>query len=229
MDSTRNRIEALSAYQAILQQHGYAMAAVYKRTHIARCLIQHMDANLPPGDAFRAAVDAVLPTMPDSPSRDLCVLVAREFYPFLISNIKAIAFMAATDGYRAKEAPPGQPGPRSIDEAIQAAEASPMDETELSVHTQYIQHLAAAGLKDSAIVNRTRIARLLMFSTRGVTRSGASYRAAIDRLVPLFTKEDTRTYFLAVAREFYVFLTGKPGEPSRRMPPDASGVVSGTR
>ncbi len=87
---------ALKAYQSILEKHGHRRGEIYKRMHMAHCILGSLPKGLPSNVAYRRAVDAVLMTMPDEASAETCRLVARDVYPFYEQDVPTIAAMAQT-------------------------------------------------------------------------------------------------------------------------------------
>ncbi len=201
---------ALKAYQAILEKHGHRRGEIYKRMHMARCILASLPKGqgLPPNVAYRRAVDAVLLTMPDEQAAETCRLVARDFYPFYEQDIPTIAAMAQTGAFEPVddvhvELPPH----RDLDDLIRITKGMPLTSEESRLLNAYAEHVLAQGLDAKVLGNRVTACRLLLVGLRGLPYDGKHYRAVIDRLLPLFKREETRAYFLVVARQFYAFLT----------------------
>lgn len=198
---------ALKAYQAILEKHGHRRAEIYKRMHIARCIISSLPKGLPSNLAYRKAVDAVLLTMPDEAAAETCRTVARDFYPFYEQDLPTIAAMAQMGAFECLddvhvELPPH----RDLDDLINVARSMDLSAEDKRLLDAYTGHLLAQGVDAKVLDNRTAICRLLLLGMRGLKRDGKHYRAVIDKLLPLFSREETRAYFLVVARQFYAFL-----------------------
>lgn len=198
---------ALKSYQAILEKHGHRRAEIYKRMHIARCIISSIPKGLPSNLAYRRAVDAVLMTMPDEAAAETCRTVARDFYPFYEQDLPTIAAMAQMGAFECLDDINVQlPPHRDLDDLINVARATNLSAEEQRLLDAYTQHLRMQGVDAKVLDNRVTICRLLLLGLRGLQRDGKHYRAVIDKILPLFTREETRAYFLVVARQFYSFL-----------------------
>jgi len=199
--------DALKAYQSILEKRGYRRGEIYKRMHIARCIIGGLPAGLPAGVAYRKAVDAVLQSMPDESAAESCRWVARELYLFYEKDVPTIAAMAqdgATD--RSDDIQVVLPPHRDLDDLIRICKKMSLSPEESTMLDAYTEHIRAQGLDTKVLENRTTTCRLLLLGLRGLPRDGKHYRAVIEKLLPLFSREETRAYFLMVARQFYSFL-----------------------
>lgn len=207
METIEPTTYALKAYQSILEKHGHRRGEIYKRMHIARCIMGSLPKGLPPNVAYRKAVDAVLLTMPDDAAAETCRLVARDLFPFYEQDVPTIAAMAQTGAFECLddvrvELPPH----RDLDDLIKISKGMSLSQEESAVLNAYAEHILAQGVDAKVLDNRITTCRLLLLGLRGLPRDGKHYRAVIDRLLPLFRREETRAYFLVVARQFYSFL-----------------------
>lgn len=198
---------ALKAYQSTLEKRGYRRGEIYKRMHIARCIMGSLPAGLPPGVAYRKAVDTVLQSMPDEAAAEACRWVARELFPFYEKEVPTIAAMTHSGVFdRPDDIPVALPPHRDLDDLIRICKKMSLSPEESNRLDAYAEHIRAEGVDANLLENRTTTCRLLLLGLRGLPRDGRHYRAVIDRLLPLFKREETRAYFLMVARQFYSFL-----------------------
>ncbi len=226
MDSHARFSEALAAYQDILEQHGHGRAEIYKKSHLARCILgQLKDAELD-NTAYRQAVDAVRETMPDPASSELCRRVGREFHPFLCGDMDAVRMLAEAGAYQRGEIRVELPPHSNLDELIRICRGRALNDSEHLAISDYTYALQVQGLSEASIQNRTTIALMLLVGMHVLPRDGNHYRAVVDRLLQLFTQEKSRDYFLAVAREFFGFMLGNP-DASVALSQDLSRIAAG--
>ena len=209
--------DALKAYLNLLDKNGSKRADASLKEHFARLLISKLDDKPLDQATYRAAVDSLLESLPGD-YRNGLVTVAREFFPFLISDIKSVVAMMKTGSYR------GLPGKTAIiadreimdiDDLIRKCEEQALSDHESLLHRRYIDCLRSSGTVESTIAMRGRISRMLLYLTRNCAVTGCHYRAVIDTILPMLRREEARFYFLSVAREFFYFLTEDPDAPAR--------------
>ncbi len=207
MENIEPTTYALKAYQSILEKHGHRRGEIYKRMHVARCILSAIPAGLNSNVAYRKAVDAVLITMPDDASAEMCRVVARDLYPFYEHDVPTIAAMAQTGAFeRSDDIEVKLPEHRDLDDLIGIAKAMMLTPEENALLNKYADHLLTQEVDAKVLENRTTTCRLLLMALRGLPQDGKHYRAVVDRLLPLFKRDETRAYFLVVARQFFSFL-----------------------
>lgn len=201
--------EILKAYQAILEKNGYRRGEIYKRMHVVRCIISGLPKDKPASKAYRIAADLVLISMPDAVSQDMCRQVIRDFFPFFERDVRTIAALSQSGAYEPVDIDIALPS-GNLDELIQSARAMELSEREYLTMDGYETALRAQGLDKLSVAHRTTIGLLILLGLRQLPLDGKHYRALLDKLQPLFSREETQTYFLMVAREFYNFVLGDP-------------------
>lgn len=203
---------ALKAYLNLLKNNGIKRAIISQSEHFSRQLLSKLNGHIINQASYRAAVDALLDSLPEN-YRSSAVSVAREFYPFLMSDIQSVVTLMASGNYR------GAPGSavftldssiRNIDDLIRIANAVTLSDREFALHKHYLTSLTALGAADSTLDTRGKISKALLYLTRDLAMSGNTYRSILDQVLPIFSMEETRAYFLEVAREFFYFLTEDP-------------------
>lgn len=228
MDVRARFHEALTAYQNILQEHGHGRAEIYKKSHLARCILgQLKDAEFDTA-RYRLAVEAVRKTMPDAAASELCRRVGREFYPFLCGDMEKVRLLVEAGAYQRGEIRVDLPPHTDLDDLIRVCRARELNESEELALNDYLYALQVQGLPEIAIENRVTIALLLLVGMHAQPRDGNHYRAVVDRLLQLFNHEKSREYFLAVAREFFGFMLGNP-EARVVLSQDISRIVTEAR
>lgn len=209
--------DALKAYLNLLKNNGIKRANISQSEHFSRQLLSKLNGQIVNQAAYRAAVDALLESLPEN-YRFSAVSVAREFYPFLMSDVKSVATLIASGNYRGMPDNAGfilDSSIHNIDDLIRIANAAILSDHESALHTQYLTCLAALGAADNIIDTRGKISKVLLYLTRNLTISGNNYRSILDKILPMLTLEETRTYFMGVAREFFYFLKEDPKAETR--------------
>jgi hypothetical protein len=91
---------------------------------------------------------------------------------------------------------------------FQRLDADAWSKQEQPCLSQYLVHLGQGGADDAVVDIRERLLLLLLYVIRHADPTPFAYRAGVDAMLTLFTKEDTRRIFLEVAREFFYFWNG---------------------
>lgn len=200
--------DPLKAYQASLEKNGLRRGEILKRMHMARCIIGCINAERPTVLSYREVVDTVLDTMPDAAATELCRQVARDFFPFLVHDPRAsgASGKAGGDGGDIRVSLPEH---RDLDDLIRLVREMPFSTHEYRVLSNYGETLLSQRMEPQAVETRATICRLLLTGMRGLPLDGRHYRAVVDRLLALFRRDETRIYFLNVAREFFEFMVSQ--------------------
>lgn len=204
--------DTLRAYLNLLRNNGTKRSIVSQSEHLARQLLAKLSNHAINHVSYRAAVDALLDSLPES-YHSSTVTVAREFYPFLMSDIKSVANLMTSGNYRGTPDSSGfllSSDIRNIDDLIRTADKSTLTEQESAIHKQYITCLTALGAADDIIDTRAKISKTLLYLSRNLTINGKNYRSILNQILPILSLEETRLYVLRVAREFFYFLTEDP-------------------
>ncbi len=212
MTADAKQLDALKAYLLLLKNNGSKRAIISQSEHLSRQLLSKLTGQSVNQATYRLAVNALLDSLPDH-YRNNALCVAREFYPFLISDIKSVATMMGSGNYRGAPDSSGfklDENIRTIDELINIANSTTLTHHEFALHTQYLTCLNALGAAENIINTRGKISKTLLYLTRELSINGDNYRAILDQVSPMFSKEETRGYFFGVAREFFYFLAEDP-------------------
>jgi hypothetical protein len=201
---------ALTAYVSLLKNKGAATSLVTRRKHMLRHLLSALESQ---GDGFihdddagyRHAVDGTIARFPDEQQFEI-ISAAREFYPFWIGDLKTIARLNAADALALDHAPVDVRG--SLVEMFERLDRDPWSRQDQACLVEYIKRLSEQGQGDAVIDIRERLLQLLLFVIRHAEPTPTSYRAGVDAMLTLFSKEDARRLFVDVAREFFYFWIG---------------------
>lgn len=215
MSINKHHVEALQAYLQLLVKNATNQADLALKEHFAQELLGHLDDRVLTSETYRRAVDKMLQEMPPEYKKD-AVLVARELFPFLMADVKSVATMMKTGGYRSFAEAGGavtQQRIRTMPDLIEVAGRHAHSAPFTVAHEKYVACLRAAGLDDNAVAMRSRIAKALLYMSRDKTIGPEQYRAVVDRIMPAITTEPARIFFVTVAREFCRFLINHPEAP----------------
>ena len=167
---------ALKAYLNLLKNNGMKRASISQSEHFSRQLLAKLNGHAVNQYSYRVAVDALLSSLPEH-YRASAVSAAREFYPFLMSDIKTVATMMTNGDYRGVPDGPDFELDSNIgnfDDLILAAEAATLSPQAFALHAQYLICLTSLGASTQTIDTRGKISKILLYLTRNLTLNGNS-------------------------------------------------------
>lgn len=212
--------EAISAYLKLLQTKGAASGTLYKRSLFLDQLSVFLIGKSLDGTEYGRALDAVMQaTSTDDWHTNLNT--AREFYPFWVKDIKAIAVFNLHYGFDV-DAILWKPLPTTLKTLTDSLQTEKFDTAETWPLKAYALALYDAGAEKVVVETRVKFAKIILIRLRDApVKNHKSYRTAVDTTLPLFINKEIKTLFLAVVREFYHFWTGNP-DASNKMFRDGS-------
>jgi hypothetical protein len=205
--------EALAAYLKLLQHKGADGGLLKRREAFLSRLIAALSDKPAEGSVYREAVEAVLE---DTPTSDWPVFlaIAREYYPFWISDIKAIAALNSEAGFNV-EPVQWQPAECNLKTLWAMLDKEKLSVAETWPLKGYMMALRQEGAEQSLVDTRAKLVKLLLVRLKDAPdKNSRTYRIAVDATLPLFTMKETRKLFLTVVREFYYFWIGDPDATS---------------
>jgi hypothetical protein len=207
---TQQADTALTAYLSLLKSKGAATSLVTRRKHILRHVLSALDGQgiqfEHDDDAgYRHAVDFTITKFPDEQQVEI-ISAAREFYPFWIGDLKTIARLNAANALALEHAQVDVRG--SLVEMFERMDADPWSRAEQPCLVEYIKRLNSQNQSDAVVDIRDRLLQLLLYVIRHADPTPTTYRAGVDAMLTLFTKEDGRRLFVDLAREFFYFWNG---------------------
>lgn len=220
MNPTREK-EALSAYLKLLQTKGAGEDVLQKRTLFLDKLSPHLADKVLDGSEYREVIDIVMETMPTEDWHD-SLNAAREFYPFWVKDIKAIASLSLNSGFDI-EPIQWRPLQTSLKSLWDSLGTEKFDTSENWPLKAYTQALRFEGAEQSLVDTRVKLAKIILIRLRDAPeKNHKAYRTAVDLTLPLFNIKQNRRLFLVVVREFYHFWSGNP-DASSMVLKDGSG------
>lgn len=206
MEMTREQ-EALNAYLRLLSAKGVTKRVLVQKEFILLRLSLFL-SNIPcDGTRYRKAVDEFVDSI--DPAEIAAVLpVVREFFPFWVKDIKAIAAMNQAQVFNGSFTTVAA----SQDELFKYwydLDRTNLTNNEPEVVESYHQACLSKGLDAAMVRERMRMAKFLLVILRAVTyKQSHTYRQMVDRNLPLFNALGIRHTYLSVAREFYYYWRG---------------------
>lgn len=212
MIQTREK-EATSAYLKLLQSKGATSNMLYKRSLFLDQLTANLVNKPLNNQDYSAAVDAAMEKIP-AEDWHANLNTAREFYPFWMKDIKAIAAFSSNYGFDV-EAIQWKPLATSLKLLTDSLELEKFDTSESWPLKAYSQAMRYEGAEQAYVDGRIKLAKILLLRLRDAPiKNHKSYRTAADLTLPLFKIQESKKLFLSVVREFYNFWTGNPNAAS---------------
>jgi hypothetical protein len=206
--------EAANAYLKFLQTKGAATGTLYKRSVFLDKLTAILADKALGRTEYGQALDATMKTSPTSDKHD-CLNTAREFYPFWVNDIKAIAAFQLHYGFDIQTIQ-WKPLPASLKSLTDNLDTEKFSRQENLTLDAYSRALYEAGAEKSLVDSRIKLAKIILIRLRDAPiENNKSYRMAVDIILPLFNINEIKQLFLIVVREFYYFWTGDSDAPSK--------------
>jgi hypothetical protein len=209
MTNQNREQDSINAYLKLMEKVGADSASLESRKQFLQRLVELIGGRPQGGGVYREAVDEALQEV-DKAKWPYYLTVSREYYRFWIDDIKAIAAMHASGGYRAKPLISNVPN-----EELQVLWSN-LDQEQFYVAEKWPLKAYAAALRqegaDQAVVEtRAKLAKLLLVRLRDAPeRDGNYYQLAVDSLMAVFTMKEMRELYIQVAREFFYFWISDP-------------------
>jgi hypothetical protein len=208
MSNAREKV-AISAYFKLLEKKGAKSGVLYKRSLFLDKFIPLLDDQPLERSSYSKAIEKVIKTMPADIWHD-SLNTAREFYPFWMQDIKAIAAFSRQGGFDIQPLK-WQPKPTSLKILTDQLKTAKFDVTETRHLISYTQALKDKGANQQLLDNRLNLAKILLLQLKGAPAGDARvYRVAVDVTLPLFKIDENKQLFLLVIREFYQYWIDNP-------------------
>lgn len=202
MRTIREEEEALEAYFKFLTLKGVSQPQLDARGAFLNEVVTRLQSKQQTREMYAETLNALMPRATDAKWLD-CVTIAREFYPFWMQDIKAIACL--TNSYGADlQTIEWKPLPTSLVVLSESLKQEVFNEQESLLLEQYLNLLHEQALERHAGLVRIKLAKIILLRLRDAPlRNNLVYRMAVDVTLPLFRQKKSRQLFLAVVREFF--------------------------
>ena len=222
MTITREK-EAISAYLKLLQSKGATTKVLYNHSVFLDKLTEQLAGKPLDAREYSKTLDAVMETIP-ADEWHTNLNTAREFYPFWMKDIKAIAAFNLHYGYDV-DSIQWKPVATSLKALIASLETEKFDASENWPLKNYAQAMLDLGADRALVDTRVMLAKIILIRLRDAPiKNHKSYRTAADLTLPLFNMNDTKQVFLLVVRQFYNFWTGNPNASNMMIKDDTKTV-----
>lgn len=208
MNKTRED-DAITAYFKLLRAKGGDDASVAQREAFLQRLVPYLVGQGQTGLVYRDALERLMEgqAAADWPAN---LVIAREFYPFWMGDIKAISLLNSELGFDLHPVD-WMPTEISLADLWKNIDQEKFSTAESWAIKSYNKALNDEHAPTEVIDVRIKFAKILIVRLRDapITQKNA-YRIAVDATTPLFELKKTRQLFLVVVREFYHFWSGNP-------------------
>jgi hypothetical protein len=201
MDKQREE-QAINAYTKFLQTKGISAEALNSRTKFVKKMISLLDGQLD-RTTYGRSLQAMI-KIEESIDRQQQLNYAREFYPFLMGDIKSIARISETYGFDLTSAKFRSLPAKLEWPEIDALNTETFSKEESQLLRDYTLNLQQQNLTEEALQEKIKLVKLMLLRLRDIpVENSMAYRMAVDVTLPLFNLEDIKQGFLAAVREFY--------------------------
>lgn len=210
----QSQVKAINAYTKFLQTKGVSAIALNSRIKFIQKLISLLDGN-PDRTTYGKALQTII-KIEDSIDRQQQLNYAREFYPFLMGDIKSIARISETYGFDLTSAK-FKTLPANLEWAeIDAINVESFSKEESKLLRDYTINLQQQRLTEDALQEKLKLVKLMLLRLRDIpVENSMAYRMAVDVTLPLFNLEDIKQGFLSAVREFYYIWSEKEADAKK--------------
>ncbi|EUJ10799.1 hypothetical protein Meth11DRAFT_1627 [Methylophilaceae bacterium 11] len=208
MNKTRED-DAIAAYFKLLRSKGGDDKSISQRELFLSQLTPYLAGKELAGTVYRESLEQLMEgqAAADWPAN---LVIAREFYPFWMADIRAISQLNSEGGFDLHPVD-WMPAEVSLADLWKNIDQEKFSTAESWAIKSYLKALTDEVADAETIDVRIKFAKILIVRLRDapLTEKNA-YRIAVDATTPLFELKKTRQLFLVVVREFYNFWSGNP-------------------
>lgn len=194
--------KSADAYLTFLQSKGTSTKMLYLRSHFLDLLIENLNHKSHIREAYAVALKSTIPSLPKA-DQDQALTISREYFPFWMRDIKAIAEFEKKYGFNVHTSD-WDPQPKSLKTLEHAVQTDVYTINEEQVLSRYLEKISKAINDFSIIKERSHLAKVLLMRLRDAPEKNDDfYRTAVDLTLPLYPKKSMKQLYLDVARDFY--------------------------
>lgn len=193
----------INAYVNFLNSKNIDKASIDSRIQFAKELTSHL-SEIPTREGYGKAIQATLDSL-ETIDRQQQLNFGREFYPFLMEDLKSIARISGTYGLDLTSTK-FKKLPTVLDwDAIDAMASEPLETVEEDLLSDYALSLKKKNkITESLIEDKVKLVKLVLLIVRDIPiKNNVGYRMAIDVILPLFDIGASKQQFLESVREFF--------------------------
>lgn len=201
--------QALEVYIKLLTNKGFGPDTFVPRINFLNKLIPLLVGKDLNGRVYRAAIEQVMDTVEEAAWPE-SLTVAREYYPFWMNDLKAVALLSKISTVDALPID-WQPMHIELSDLWQTIDTEKFDTTDSWALKAYTKALRNENAEQLLIDTRVKLAKVLLVRMREAPdKNNKCYRTTVDATLPLFEVKKNRRLFLVVVREFFHFWAGNP-------------------
>lgn len=201
--------EALEVYIKLLTNKGFGPETFVPRINFLNKLVPFLAGKDLNGRVYRAAIEQVMDTVEETDWPE-SLLVAREYFPFWMNDLKAVALLNKVSTVDALPID-WQPKHIELSALWRSVDTEKFDTTDSWALKAYTKALRDENAEQLLIDTRVKLAKILLVRMREAPdKNNKVYRITVDATLPLFEVKKNRRLFLVVVREFFHFWSGNP-------------------
>jgi len=206
--------EAADAYLTFLQSKGANSHMLYLRSKFLDSFIKKLSGKMQTRKSFAYALEDTLKKA-SKDEKSLALSTSREFFPFWMNDIKAIAMFEEYYGFSTNEIN-WEPKHKTLTALTKELNTLILTEQESQVLNTYLQVIVRLGADQTVVDTRSKLAKIILIRLREAPMTNhAAYRIAVDLTLPLFKTKEIKTLYLDVVREFYYFWKNDPNAEAK--------------
>lgn len=201
--------QAQEVYLKLLAAKGFDANTLEQRTRFLKKLLPLLAQKNLIGAEYRLAIETLMDSV-DKADWPESLLIAREYYPFWVNDLKAVSrFINNT---HTNQLPiDWKPLSANLSDLWRKADEEKFGTTDSWALKAYTKALRFENAEQTIIETRTKLAKILLMRLKdSPDKSNEIYRTAVDATLPLFEVKKNRRLFLVVVREFFHFWAGNP-------------------
>lgn len=201
--------EAAEAYLKFLQRKGAPSKMLYLRSKFLDAFMIDLTGRIQTRKEFAYALENTLQDI-DLEDKNNALSTAREFFPFWMNDIKAIAMFEEYYSLKLEEIE-WQPKYATLKEVTDNLDEVKLSDRENQSLSAYINVITKLGASDTVVKTRSKLAKIILVRLRDAPiENHAVYRISVDLTLPLFKVQEIKQLYLDVVREFYYFWMHDP-------------------
>lgn len=201
--------KALEVYLKLLKSKGFGPETFAPRVEFLNHLMPLLAGKPQVGADYRKVVEHLMDSVPEEDWPESLV-VAREYFPFWMNDIKAVTLLSKVV---TEDALPIDWKPMHVElsQLWNTVDQEKFGTAEAWAIKAYTKALRNENAEQTLIDTRLKLVKILLVRIKDApVKDNRAYRVAVDATLPLFELKKNRRLFLVVVREFFHFWSGNP-------------------
>jgi hypothetical protein len=201
--------QALEVYIKLLTRKGFGPETFVQRVSFLNRLMPLLSDKPQLGGEYRLVLEGLMDKIPEADWPE-SLIIAREYYPFWINDLKAVANLSKSV---TKDSLPidWKPTEIALVTLWHAADQEKFGTADSWALKAYTKALRNENAEQALIDTRLKLSKILLMRLKDAPdRNNKAYRTVVDATLPLFEVKKNRRLFLVVVREFFHFWSGNP-------------------